>query len=232
MAEKLAEVFEQYDMEIIGTRKGRGSTIITTGDGMRILEPFRGSMVRLEQEYVLKQLFSEKGLNSLDSIIPNKDGQLFSCDKYRQPYVLKNHFEGEECDMTNPSNITDVVRALSEFHEKGKWVARRFEARWSETRREKEEQRVEEIRKVLEDGEELERVAYLYEISRSALQKAINEEEKQKKENERKLNDNSYIDESYVEDVKTKFVRHNAQIRKIGRFVSKVKRIIRFHVCS
>ena len=224
MAEKLAEVFEQYDMEIISTRKGRGSTIITTEDGTRILEPFRGSMVRLEQEYVLKQLFAEKGLNSLDSIIPNKDGQLFSCDKYRQPYVLKTHFEGEECDMRNPSNVTEAVKALSEFHEKGKWVARRFEARWSETRREKEEQRVEEIRKVLEDGEELERVAYLYEISRSALQKAINEEEKQKKENEHKLNDNSYIDESYVEDVKTKFVRHNAQIRKIGRFVSKVKR--------
>ncbi|MBR1597952.1 MAG: hypothetical protein IJ661_03440 [Lachnospiraceae bacterium] len=224
MAEKLAEVFEQYDMEIISTRKGRGSTIITTGDGMRILEPFRGSMVRLEQEYVLKQLFAEKGLNSLDSIIPNKDGQLFSCDRYRQPYVLKTHFEGEECDMRNPSNVTEAVKALSEFHVKGKWVAGQFEARWSETRREKEEQRVEEIKRVLEDGEELERIAYLYEISQSALQKAINEEIKQKKEINDNVNGGTHMDESYVEDVKAKFVRHNAQIRKIGRFVSKVKR--------
>lgn len=223
MAEKLAEVFEQYDMEIISTRKGRGSTIITTEDGMRILEPFRGSMVRLEQEYVLKQLFAEKGLNSLDSIIPNKDGQLFSCDRYRQPYVLKTHFEGEECDMRNPSNVTEAVKALSEFHVKGKWVAGQFEARWSETRREKEEQRVEEIKRVLEDGEELERIAYLYEISQSALQKAINEEIKQKKEINDNVNGGTHMDESYVEDVKAKFVRHNAQIRKIGRFVSKVK---------
>ena len=224
MAEKLAEVFEQYDMEILSTRKGRGSTIITTADGMRILEPFRGSMVRLEQEYVLKQLFSEKGLNSIDYIIPNKDGQLFSCDKYRQPYVLKKHFEGEECDMRDSSDITAAVKALSEFHVKGKWVAGQFETKWSETRREKEEQRVLEIKKVLEDGEELERVAYLYEISQSALQKAISEEEKQKRERADKGNGSAIIDESYMDDVKGRFIRHNAQIRKIGRFVSKVKR--------
>ena len=86
MSEKLSEVFEQYDMEITDTRKGRGSTILITKEGMRILEPFRGSMVRLEQEYVLKQLFLERGLERLDHIIPNRDGQLFTCDKYRQPY--------------------------------------------------------------------------------------------------------------------------------------------------
>ena len=57
MSEKLAEVYEQYDMEILSTRKGRGATILTTTDGLRILEPFRGSVTRLEQEYVLKELF-------------------------------------------------------------------------------------------------------------------------------------------------------------------------------
>lgn len=224
MSEKLAEVFEQYDMDIISTRKGRGSTIITTGDGLKILESFRGSMVRLEQEYVLKQLFLESGMECLDHIIPNRDGQLFTCDRYRQPYVLKKHFDGVECDMRNPSDVIAVVDALSEFHKKGKWVAVEFETRWSETRRQKEEQRVEEIRKVLEDGEELERIAYLYEISRSALEKAISCEEKQKRDNADRTNGDLNIDELYVEDMRGKFVRHNAQIRKIGRFVSKVKR--------
>ena len=81
MSEKFSEVFEKYDMEIIATRKGRGSTIIDTKEGMRILEPFRGSISRLEQEYVLKQLFSESGCDNLDHIITNRDGQLFTCDE-------------------------------------------------------------------------------------------------------------------------------------------------------
>ena len=50
MSEKLAEVFEQYDIEILSAKKGRGATILTTTEGMRILEPFRGSVTRLEQE--------------------------------------------------------------------------------------------------------------------------------------------------------------------------------------
>lgn len=223
MAEKLAEVFEQYDMEIISTRKGRGSTIITTGDGLRILEPFKGSMVRLEQEYVLKQLFVEKGMNNLDSIIPNRDEQLFTCDKYRQPYVLKQHFDGAECDMRNPGDIVRVTEALSKFHLIGQWVAKEFEARWSERHRAKEEQRVEEIRKAIEDGEEMERVTYLYEISRSALQKAIQQEEKTNSRARNQIGSNS-MDEAFADDVYDKFLRHNAQIRKISRFISKVKR--------
>lgn len=223
MAEKLAEVFEQYDMEITSTRKGRGSTIITTVDGLRILEPFKGSMVRLEQEYVLKQLFAEKGMDSLDIIIPNRDEQLFTCDKYRQPYVMKKHFDGAECDMKNPEDIVRVVEALSRFHLIGQWVAKEFEARWSERHRAKEEQRVEEIRKAIEDGEEMERVAYLYEISRSALQKAIQQEEKTNSRARNQI-ESSVMDEVFADDVYDKFLRHNAQIRKISRFISKVKR--------
>ena len=37
MSEKLAEVFEQYDVGILGTRKGRGATILTTTEGSFIL---------------------------------------------------------------------------------------------------------------------------------------------------------------------------------------------------
>ena len=82
MSEKLAEVYEQYEMEILSTKKGRGATILTTTDGLRILEPFRGSVTRLEQEYVLKQLFKEEGCPNLDYLIPNREGMLFTCDKW------------------------------------------------------------------------------------------------------------------------------------------------------
>ncbi|MCR5701397.1 MAG: hypothetical protein K6G76_04535 [Lachnospiraceae bacterium] len=213
MSEKLAEVYEQYDMKISEQKKGRGSTILWTDVGMRILEPFRGSMVRLEQEHVLKELLKAKGMNNLDYIIPGRDGQLITCDKYRQPYVLKMHYEGNECNMNETADVTRAVKAMADFHKHGKDIAKDFEVKWNENCRKKEERRVEEIRQVMEDGEEMERISYLYEISRSALEKALSKEEK-----------TSVDIDACMDDVCGKFARHNTQIRKIGRFVSNVKR--------
>ena len=47
MSEKLAEVYEQYDMEIMSTRKGRGATILTTTDGLRILQRWRRKLLKM-----------------------------------------------------------------------------------------------------------------------------------------------------------------------------------------
>ena len=159
MSEKLAEVYEQYDMEILATRKGRGATILTTTSGLRILEPFRGSVTRLEQEYVLKQLFEEAGCTNLDYLIPNKEGNLFTCDKYRQPFVLKKHFEGNECDMHNPSDIVRAVRALAQFHIYGKKIVFQFQDAWQESLQEKEQKRIEEIKRAIADGVEIEKIS-------------------------------------------------------------------------
>ena len=178
MSEKLAEVYEQYDMEILSARKGRGAIILTTTDGLRILEPFRGSITRLEQEYVLKQLLSEEGCMNFDKIIPNRDGQLLTCDKYRQPFVLKCHFAGNECDMRNLEDVLRAVKTLAEFHIKGQKVVMRYADRWEQCRKEKEQKKIAEIRRAIADGEELEKIAYIYELGENALELALQQVEK------------------------------------------------------
>ena len=103
MSEKLAEVYEKYDMEITNTRRGRGATILTTTDGLRILEPFKGSLVRLEQEHVLKALFEEEGFLDLDTIIPNVNGELIGHFHFgsagRIPTVENYDYMDEYLDM-------------------------------------------------------------------------------------------------------------------------------------
>lgn len=247
MSEKLAEVYEQYDMEILNTKKGRGATILTTTDGLRILEPFRGSMTRLEQEYVLKQLFLKEGCSNLDYLIPNKEGMLFTCDKYRQPFVLKKHFEGNECDMHNPSDIVRAVEALAQFHIYGKKVVREFQSAWLKSQKEKEKKKVEEIRRAIADGEELERIAYVYEVSQNALEEALKTEKtgeeaecdtmirekavlEQKGPVEERIQ-NEQLDTMLSEtignadmDIENTFIRHNRELKKIHKFISRVKR--------
>lgn len=234
MSEKLAEVYEQYDMEILSTKKGRGATILNTTDGVRILEPFRGSIVRLEQEYVLKQLFLKEGCSNLDYLIPNKEGQLFTCDKYRQPFVLKKHFEGNECDMHTPSDIVRAVEALARFHIYGKRVAVWFSDAWQDAKQEKEKKRIAEIKRAIVDGEELEKLAYIYEISQNALEEALSlepvngEEQTEKPYNKNSENHGTIKDmdkgKEADSDIEDTFIRHNKEIKKIKNFVTKVKR--------
>lgn len=227
MSEKLAEVYEQYDMEILSTKKGRGATILTTTDGLRILEPFRGNITRLEQEYVLKQLFLKAGLENLDYLILNKDGQLFTCDKYRQPFVLKKHFEGEECDMHNPSDVIRAIKALTSFHIYGKKVALEFQEAWDEKQREKEKTRIEEIKQAMADGEEIERITYVYQISQNALEQVLRSEEMKSGAAEDTGGDvisEKTDKQKQSEDIEDILLRHNKELKKIQKFICKVKR--------
>lgn len=227
MSEKLAEVYEQYDMEILSSKKGRGATILNTSKGTRILEPFRGNVTRLEQEYVLKRILVEHGCDYVDSFIMNREGQLLTYDKYRQPYVLKVHFEGEECDMHVVEDICRGIRLLAGFHLKGQQIIPDYNRAWNLHLLEKEQKRIEEIRQAIENGEELEKLASLYEISEAALENILGEVASE--ENSIICNTDqpeiTFIEASpKVKSVENLFWRHNQEMKKIQRFISKLKR--------
>lgn len=223
MSEKLAEVFEQYDVEILGTRKGRGATILSTGSGVLILEPFRGNLTRLEQEYVLKQIFEKQGFVQMDQIIPNRDGCLFTCDRYRQPFVMKKYFEGNECDMHCPMDMVRSIKLLTRFHQHGKKAVKEFDQAWKEHQQKKEADRIREIKQALENGEEIERLARIYDIRENLLlemienaDSAANAENTQKEELAKNLSEAD-------KEIANVFVRHNRELKKIYRYISKVK---------
>ena len=48
MNEKYTEALEQYDMEVLSVRRGRGSWICETDQGCRLLKEYRGTVKRLE----------------------------------------------------------------------------------------------------------------------------------------------------------------------------------------
>lgn len=56
LSEKMSEVYEAYDMEILGAVRGRGSMILKTDRGIRQISPFDGSEERLEQEREFKEI--------------------------------------------------------------------------------------------------------------------------------------------------------------------------------
>ena len=223
MPEKLAEVYEKYDIEIISSRRGRGANILTTTDGLYILEPFRGNVARLEQEYVLKGLFEEEGFHDFDLFVLNKTGELLTNDRYHQPFVLKKHFEGEECDMRNLADVVRAIEKLAQFHLYGKRVVHQFQDAWEKTKWEKEQQQIKEMKQMHEDGEELEQIARIYGFSLAVVREMI-KEKPQGQEGRNVTEKDVGKAENNTGDVLNTFVRRNRELRKIRKFVGGVKR--------
>lgn len=116
MSEKLSEVWECYDMEINGMHKGRGITILRTNQGLRVLQPLGTSESRLEQEAQLKEELYEAGYHRIDRFIRNRDGELITCDRYHTPFVMKEYFDGKECNIRQESDMLAAVANLAELH--------------------------------------------------------------------------------------------------------------------
>lgn len=228
MAEKLIEVYNQYPIEIMGSKRGRGATILDTTEGLYILEMFRGSVSRLEQEHVLKGLLLKEGFSDMDELVLNKEDELITYDRYHQPFVLKKYYEGEECDMRNPSDIVRAVGKLAEFHVYGKKVATYFLKEWERVKQEKEQLQFCEIKQALEEGEELEQVARMYGMPPSVLREMLKEQEITENVEGRCGERGSALkkctDERKDDDGLETLLRRNIELHKIRKYVGTVKR--------
>lgn len=117
MSDKLSEVYECYDMTVISTGKGRGMNIVKTDRGIRALQPLMVSESRLEQEAALKEQIYQAGYSNVDLYIRNRDGDLVTYDRYHTPYVLKEYYDGKECNIRSESDMVKAVDNLAKLHQ-------------------------------------------------------------------------------------------------------------------
>ncbi len=127
MAEKMAEVYGAYDLQINQVMRGRGAFLLRTDAGMFQLRSMDSNPSRLAAEYEFKESMVALGFDSIDYCVKNVDGELYTCDRYGNPYVLRRFFVGREC---NPSNLQDIkigVRNLAKLHQAGQKAFREVE---------------------------------------------------------------------------------------------------------
>lgn len=113
--EKLTAVYEQYELQITKTIRTRGAILCETEDGVKLLKEFRGSLGRLELEDRVLNCLLEEGV-STDTYFKNKNGQILTMDSDGTGYVLKNWFDGRECDVKNSQEVLAAVRSLARLH--------------------------------------------------------------------------------------------------------------------
>lgn len=116
MNERGLKVLEQYDLKIAGTRRGRGSFICETDQGLKLITEFYGSVNRLRfQNRVLDHL-KEEGYALVDRTVENAEGELVTKDRDETVYLVKDWFDGRECDTKNDEDILRAVRNLAKLH--------------------------------------------------------------------------------------------------------------------
>lgn len=117
MSEKMREVYEAYDMEIQGVGRGRGAIVLTTDKGVRQISPLLGSELRLAQEKDFKDKLVNAGFPYVETVVENKEGELFSVDRYGNAFVCREYFQGRECSPTCLRDMEKAAINLARFHQ-------------------------------------------------------------------------------------------------------------------
>ena len=113
--DRAVSLLEQYDLEVLRTRKGRGAILCETSNGLYIFKEYEGALEKLTfQNKVLCNL-KEQGIDCVEQIVPTKEGELIVTDFDRTNYFLKTYFEGRECNINDEKERQEAVKFLAKI---------------------------------------------------------------------------------------------------------------------
>ena len=116
MNDRAVELLEQYEIEVLRIRKGRGAIVCDTNQGCLIFREYSGSQDRIELQDKLLRQITDAGLVNVEAIIRNREDQLFVRDGDGTKYVLKTWQEGRECSIHDRQDCVEAVRVLARLH--------------------------------------------------------------------------------------------------------------------
>lgn len=116
MNEKSLKVLEQYEIQVTGTRRGRGSYICETNMGKKLLADYTGSEKKLAFVNQVLEALRRQGYSFTDIVMANKEEQLITRDRDENGYILKDWYEGRECDTRSTADMELAVESLARLH--------------------------------------------------------------------------------------------------------------------
>ena len=117
MNDRAVELLEQYEVEVLRTRKGRGSILCDTDRGCLILKEYAGNAEKIELQDRLLKAVAQRGTLSVEAIVPAREEGLLVKDQDGTAYVLKTWQDGRECSIYDKSECREAVSLLAQLHE-------------------------------------------------------------------------------------------------------------------
>lgn len=117
MNDRAISLLEQYEIEVLGTRKGRGAFICETDRGTLIFKEYSGNEDRVAIQNELLCQIEKQGSVAVESILHTKEGALTVRDGDGINYLLKTYREGRECNIYDQKERQEAVEILARLHE-------------------------------------------------------------------------------------------------------------------
>ena len=99
MNDRAVALLEQYDVEILRTRKGRGVILCDTDKGLLVFKEYEGNEAKLALiDRLLSRIKCQGGV-SAETLVPTREGALCVRENDGTAYILKTCCEGRECNI-------------------------------------------------------------------------------------------------------------------------------------
>lgn len=116
MNDRAIVVLEQYALQPEKVRKGRGTFLFESEGKNYVMEEYHGNQERLEFVSEVLESAHERGISNVERFIVNAEGELLSKDFEQTNYLVKTHFPGKECDLTDVRQCERAMETLAYLH--------------------------------------------------------------------------------------------------------------------
>lgn len=105
MNDRAVALLEQYDVEILRTRKGRGVILCDTNRGLLVFKEYEGNEAKLALINRLLSRIRDRGGVSAETLVPTREGALCVRENDGTAYILKTCCEGRECNIYDRGSV-------------------------------------------------------------------------------------------------------------------------------
>lgn len=116
MNDRAVSLLDNYEIEVLRTRKGRGAILCDTGQGTYIFKEYKGPKDKVILQNALLTHIQEQASVCVESIVPTKEGEFLVSDQDGISYILKSYFEGRECNIRDIEECKEAVSTLAILH--------------------------------------------------------------------------------------------------------------------
>lgn len=115
--DRAVALLEQYDVEVLRTRKGRGVILCDTDTGLLVFKEYEGNEAKLALLDRLLTRIREQGTVAAERLLPTREGALCVRENDGTAYILKTCGEGRECNIYDRGECLEAVRTLARLHQ-------------------------------------------------------------------------------------------------------------------
>lgn len=117
MNDRAVALLEQYDVEVLRTRKGRGVILCDTNRGLLVFKEYEGNEAKLTLLDRLLSAIKEQGMVNAEQLLPTREGALRVRENDGTSYILKTCGEGRECNIHDHGECLEAVGTLARLHQ-------------------------------------------------------------------------------------------------------------------